>query len=168
MDMSINNKKLISQFEPFEKLKILILFGYGAWTWDIYEHVWNLDMGNGTCMNNYEIYMAHGTFWHGALAWDMYEHVWNLDMGPGHGICMNMYETWTWDILTHGKGKGHVWTCMKLGHGACAWNMYEHVWNLNMGHFDTWQGQGACMNMYETWTWDIWTWTWGVFVWFLL
>jgi hypothetical protein len=32
---------------------------------------------------------------------------------------MNMYETWTWDISTHDMVRGHVWTCMKLGHGAC-------------------------------------------------
>jgi hypothetical protein len=160
--MSISKKIIINQFETFEKPRILILFGYGAWTWDMYEHVWNLDMGHGTCMNIYETYMGHGTFGHGAWTWDIYEHVWNLDMGHGtsmniyetymahgtfghgawhvwnldmghgHGICMNMYETWTWDILTHGMGRGHVWKCMKLGHGT-----FEHG-------------------------------TWGVFVWFLL
>jgi hypothetical protein len=35
-------------------------------------------------------------------------------MGHEHGTCMNMYETWTW-----GMCMGYVWTCMKLGHGAC-------------------------------------------------
>jgi hypothetical protein len=145
MDKCISKKKLISQFEPFEKPKFLILFGYGAWTWDMYEHVWNL----------------HGTWkiwtWGMGHVWTFMKLTWHmehLDMAHEHGTCMNMYETWTW-----GMGMGYVWTCMKLGHGA--WDMYEHVWNLNMGHFNTWHGQGACMNMYETWTWNIWTWDMG-------
>jgi hypothetical protein len=108
MDMSINKKKLISQFESFEKPRILVLFGYGAWTWDMYEHLWNL----------------HGT-------WNIW--TWR----------MNMYETWTW-----GMGIRYVWTCMKLEHGTfrhMAWvgGMYEHVWNLDMGHLN--MGHGACL-----------------------
>jgi hypothetical protein len=97
--MSISINKLINKFEPSEKPRILILFGYGAWTRDTYEHVWNLDMRHGTCMNIYETDMAHGTFWHGAWTWDMYEHVWNLNMGH--------FDTW------HGQA-----ACMKLRHGV--------------------------------------------------
>jgi hypothetical protein len=80
-------------------------FGHGAWTRDMYEHVWNLDVGHGhgICMNMYETWtwgmgyvwtcmkLEHGTFQHMAWAGGMYEHVWNLDMeylNMGHGACL--------------------------------------------------------------------------------